>query len=233
VKTYCLSENEFRPIFKKIVINGTATMIIIGGIVTYFTLRENGFQHLEILWGVVPLMTIASVIGVLRGARIRKDAWVSYRLDLDESGVVRRQANVPEVRLSRSEVTRIRQFKDGLRIESSNRQSFIVIPRCIEGFEEIRVALSHWQEITDAPGLPRAVYFILLVLWMAVFLSAMCSTTREIIVPTAILSLIILAWSGILILSSRHVDSRIQKTAWFIILPFLALCVKLYLSINH
>jgi hypothetical protein len=76
----------------------------------------------------------------------------SVRIELDGSGVIYRQLGEEPLRISRADIVRARERRDGLLIETVDRRMSILVPRGLarDGDEAVRRDISAWVRIEPA-----------------------------------------------------------------------------------
>ena len=68
---------------------------------------------------------------------------------LAEDAIAREVAGFPAIRIARAEVAAIEELPAGLAVRDGNGRG-LVVPRELEGYEELRAALATWRPIARA-----------------------------------------------------------------------------------
>ena len=87
--------------------------------------------------------------------------WASLEVDLGDDFILRRQRDQPEIRIRREEITHLYDLGEGgLIIRGGSRHKQAVIPKSIEGYEELRSRLFQWRH--PEPATQQRLFWILL-----------------------------------------------------------------------
>ena len=77
--------------------------------------------------------------------------WASLEIDVGEDFILRRQEDLPEIRLSREEVTHLYNLGDGgVIVRAGSRHRQILIPKGIDDYDELRARLFQWKHPESA-----------------------------------------------------------------------------------
>jgi hypothetical protein len=127
------------------------------------------------LWavGLILVGTVGSAYFLAYRTGLQK-VKLSLRFLLSDKDLVRRREGWPDVRIRRSELTRLYERSGWLVVESAEPRRRIAIPNDVEGFTNIRTELSKSSPIVKPPRVsPLAIVpsIVSLLLWTLVLLS--------------------------------------------------------------
>jgi hypothetical protein len=191
------------------------------------------------LWGVVlaiPILTVAQLAGMQRARARRRRERESYRLMLDDRAIRRTLAGYADLQLQREEVVRIEAQEGGLVVHGRSSDQQIFIPRYLDGFNDVRLALASWTPIEQpaaARGLAGQKQLLAFVAEMALFGAIFLSDRPAIVVPAAILFIaggLVAIW---LIRKSPAIDTRTKRMILATLMPMAAAGYKAWLVLSR
>ncbi len=123
--------------------------------------------------------TIASIIvciGVMTFALLRvlsqnKEIWESIRIEITDEYIARSQVRIPQIRITRQEITSIEERDGGICIRTDDESKTLFIPSDLDenDYQEIRNKLSSWIAIQPKSQKAKTQNAILLVLLIVGF----------------------------------------------------------------
>lgn len=188
----------------------------------------------EIRFGTVAISLILLFVVLLslhKSIDQQKKIWNSYSLLVDSDSIRRFQDASAPIEISRTEISRIRDYPDGnIYVESEISKKGILIPSAIEDYSELRTLLTKWHEFEVSKSNRKL--NIALALLVAVFVSIVMrifytgeNETISIIIGIALLFIFI----GVAIYAyNRSVDKRAKRALWWFLLPILGIALCLY-----
>ena len=177
----------------------------------------------------IPLLIIPVLWGVRRSQSRQQLAWQSFELLLSSERIRRRMTGYPDIDIRRDEIRAIDEHGDWLVVRTTRGGPGLIIPKGLEGFEEVRQDLfsRHRVEKQSAGDARRLAWSLLTVVATlgAVALLAL-STDPMIVVPLAAMMVIGAGWAIWVVRRSPHIDERTKRTMWLVLLPAFGAVIK-------
>jgi hypothetical protein len=86
-----------------------------------------------------------------------KAIWKSIQIELGVDYIARRQLRIPEIRISRNEITRVEEVGSALFVRTANKYRSLAVPHSLENYEQVKATLSAWAPLIQTAGRRRAV----------------------------------------------------------------------------
>ena len=193
----------------------------------------------SLLPAVVAVLIVCGALasGLRKGLKQNQESWDSFELVIGDDFAIRRKKNFPELEIQRHEVTRIRESTTGLYLETKVKDHTIGIPRALNDYEDAKERLSRWMPLVHEQ--PRGWTAPTRWMWMyPVFMLAICavfflSGTKWVIVATGVPLILALSVGIWLIQRSVQFSTQIKRQSLVVVLPLLAIIVKLILAIRN
>ncbi len=108
-------------------------------------MRDSG-RGLDVL--VVPfmLLLVLAVFSYVRRMRRFRARWASFEIALEDGAIGRAVIGFPPIRILRADVASIEELRPGLAVRARDGRG-LVVPRELDGYEQVRDALAGWQTI--------------------------------------------------------------------------------------
>ncbi len=149
MKIYSLSQQGISNLRRRFIrrlsaILGMAFLIVLG--VNWWRGDDN--WTITLIVSIVVFVVVV-VITFSRGLQQVKEVWESIRVEVGDDYVARSQVRIPQVHISRDEITKIEEIEGGLCIRTSNKLRTLAIPLDLDAsdYQEIRSKLSAWKPI--------------------------------------------------------------------------------------
>jgi hypothetical protein len=238
MRTFKYDPKRFAEL-RKTMLTGSIPIIVIAlAAGLYMGLRNahSETSSVNVLLIAVPvsvfLALIAGGIGLARGVKRQRVLYESYRLTIDESGIIREQFNTPTIRIMKSDITLIaKNANRSFTIKGRNNREVIGIAGQVEDYEELEQILRQIKPFGGPAQKPllekygRFAGIVTIILFAAVFLS----NDKTIVTLSGILLIGLLGWSFTEVLRSKHIDARTKRGMYFVIFPIFAVLSKLAL----
>lgn len=230
MREFKLSAEQIERIKKKSLLNAIPLLLI--ALVAGFIIGNynSGYSNMQfVLPLVIVVAAIAVVIGLRYGNKINNDTLASYKIELLDDSIKKYQKNAPLIEIYQSEVVSITEVENrGMTIKTNNSGKCIHIPVYVEGYSELKEALSQWMSITAGKKVNNQfVQYLTSIATILGLAVVMLCSYPYIVVPVGIALLIALLWSQIKIQKNKNVDNRIKKTSYAIILPIIMIVAKM------
>jgi hypothetical protein len=113
-------------------------------------LPETSLSTLTPSMVVAVFLVVVLAYGVSRGLRQQREKWLSYELVVGPDFIIRKLEGLPDLQLTRNEVTNIQEQPFGLRVETADKRRLVFVHRSLVGYEEVKQRLRDWNEISYA-----------------------------------------------------------------------------------
>jgi len=142
LKTYKLDPEKF-PRIRRNIILGYILLALAGLGVVYLYIREALFGP---AWTLIPFILLMFAIACWYAIRQRRKYWEEFQLVVREDALTYQVHNSPEIRIKRSIVTGVKEFRQGLILSTSERENTLVIPKDLpeEEYSQIKHTLEKW-----------------------------------------------------------------------------------------
>jgi len=182
-------------------------------------------------YGVI-MAAYASVVAFWLPARMGRKlarSWETYVLEIGPDYLLRRQCDLPDLRIDFSEVQTVQSVPGRyLRISGTPRSQIITVPEAIEGYEEILQAvgglcavevqrLEFWQKNRLLMGIGLVGFPVML--W---------AESARIVIPLSLFLIALIAW--MLIWAKRSPNLR-TRTKWLMLVIYVPIMIACALKI--
>lgn len=117
----------------------------------------------------------------------------SIRVELDGSGIIYREARQEQKRISRADITRVRELKDGFWIQSVDPDLSLFIPFGLarDGDEQVRKDITSWTiiepPVRQGSMKQRTISWIA---WLAILLILLLANSLWVLIPAGVVLLV-------------------------------------------
>jgi hypothetical protein len=173
----------------------------------------------------VPVLLLLMGVSLIRTMKRERAAYFATEWDLGDDLIRRRMPHRPDIEIRKTEVKKIEQRSGGLLVRGAAAGQAIWIPGSVKGFSELSSRLSNWQTI-ERPNrrVPWPLISALVSVGsIATFVLVFVSHNPWLVVPLGLCFSAFLLWCTWYVRRSPHLDERIKKTAWFFLMPVVAL----------
>lgn len=232
MKTYKLSSEGFESVERKARNQTIIIFLILIAVMLFIVAPELSREPLSLASVPISFILIAAAAyaGIRKSSKGLQNRWSSYELSLIDDVVIRRQAQTPDIEIRRNQVVSLQETSSGdIIIKTDDRRKFIVVPASLNGREEVREHLAKWQKIellTERPIL-KILPIVTALGTIGAFATTVASQNIRVVLPVGFLLIAVLLWSLIEIQRSPHVEARIKRSAWLVLLPLLGVAVKI------
>lgn len=231
MKVFKISEKQIEMEKKKILIYAVPIILISLIVGLFIGIAGSGYKDIYLILPVLIVLTAAGIItGIVYGNKINTDSLSSYKIELLDNSIKRYQKNVSVIEIERSEVISITEVVNkGITIKTNNKNKYIYVPVFVEGYSELKEALSEWMNITISEKKKNNSQFLKTILNVGVILGIAVTMLCEysyIVIPVGIVMIIVLLWCFVMILINPQLDSKIKKNSLIIILPLSVILIR-------
>jgi hypothetical protein len=188
-----------------------------------------------IQYGLI-MVAYIGCLAVLYPRRLRQrliKCWETYDLEIGHDYLLRRQADIPDLRLHFDEVQAVEHVQGRyLRVIGKTKSRAIAIPESIDHFDQVLETVSflrpvrvrtieQWQKYraSMAAGLP---------IWMIM----LWATSSIVVIPLSLVMGSVAAWVFLWIQRNPNVSIRQKRIAWIYWLLFLVCILKLLVAVD-
>ncbi|HKV82613.1 MAG TPA: hypothetical protein VJP02_30975 [Candidatus Sulfotelmatobacter sp.] len=159
--------------------------------------------------------------------------WGTYDLEMGPDYLLRRQADLPDLRLDFSEVSAVAHVPGRyLRVVGKRGGQVISIPEGIEQFDQVLVAVSSIRPVELQRVQEWQKYRIFMAAALIMFVTMLWSTSPVVVIPLSITMGAVIVWTVFWIRRNPNLRRRTKMIAWFYLL-FLLMCgLKLLVAIE-
>lgn len=189
----------------------------------------------QLLMISLPIVALSLGWGFFRGLRQQKKGAESYRLFIEGDEIRRTQEGLPEVRISRSEVSKIHEAAGrGMTVQAVSPDRRISIPVALQDYDEVRSELADWrdfQEISSARAkwnsfASPAAGIITIAAFYVTFTAANPLVVETVGSLFGIAMLVCL----VVIQRSKDIPVKLKRNMWLMLLPLLSIGMKVWLA---
>jgi peptidoglycan/LPS O-acetylase OafA/YrhL len=240
LKTYHLPEDAFESAQRRnlplvLFVVGATVAIVIALALRGIDQNDSGWFALVVPAIMLPFLVFGFARGLRKSKALQRDQWMTYELLLGNNSVTRRMKGVPDLMLSRNDITVAREHPTGLTVGNKAKRQYIFINQSLVGFDEVRAQIAEWKPISP-PGWTshypaiRAVVFALFILAMLVFFTSRKSWLSLV---TGIPLVLVLIWVLIATWWSPVYSRKKKLRMLWGLLPLAGMIGGLYFAIKH
>ena len=195
----------------------------------YIGTRNAEYKDMPIILPLLILViAFAVVIGIRRSNKLTRESLSSYKIELLDNSIKKCQKNTPVIEIQKAEVVSIIEaVNQGITITTNNSANNIYIPASVEGYSELKESLSEWMDITVKEKNNGQLFGIVASVGTLIALAVvMLCEYSYIVIPVGIVMILGSIWGVVMIQRNPHLDSRIKKGSYIIILPIITVLSK-------
>ena len=206
----------------------TLLLVIAFSTVVYVALgaSKGGTPRLMLEYGVLMVAYMAYVAfwSPLRMKRRLKRCWETYDLEIGPDYFLRRQADLPDLRLSFAEVRSVEHVPGRyLRVIGKRAGQIISIPEGIEQFDLVLGVVSSVRPIELRRLQQWQKYRFFMAAGLILFMTMLWSTSPPVVIPLSIAMAGLILWTFFWIRRNPNLLRSTKIIAWFYLL-FLLMC---------
>jgi hypothetical protein len=172
---------------------------------------------------LTPILLISICVNGYRIYKRQESIWKSIRIDVGEYSISRNQLNLPEIRISRKNVTQIKETNQGLMISTANKFRSLVVPNALDqaDYDEIKNTLSAWTPIQAKSKSENTKIILLLFILLGGFGVVLFSKVVWLVLIVSVMMLAIYGYYYWLLSKDKGTDPGLKRSL-FIGIIFLA-----------
>ncbi len=184
---------------------------------------------------MTPLFIVLLAVGIYWGIQRQKVLFLSYRLTIDEHGIMREQATTPTIRLIREDIQKIYKDTNGsYAVKGNSINETILIPAQVQNPAALEERLARLSPLAPPPNLPvvtRALWMlpvVTLVLMVVVYVSV----NKTVVALSGTLLLGMLSYSLVATQRSKHVDGKTKRSMWLVLLVIASILAVMHAKLS-
>ncbi len=148
MNTYGVKPEGFSVVRKRVLLGG-GVVLVLALLGAAFAIPSR--DHTILPFGITAVIFFIIAGSVFsRNLRRLRETWSTYTLAIGEDFILKQQSHYPDIRINREEITTIQKAYTGeLAVKTRNWRRFILIPRSLNGIEEVERLLSQWKPIVQ------------------------------------------------------------------------------------
>lgn len=159
--------------------------------------------------------------------------WETYELEIGPDYLLRRQADIPELRLKFDEVQAVEHVQGRyLRVIGNSRGRVIAIPEGIDQFDKVLKAISSLFPVRARAIEQWQKYRAFMAVGLLLFVTMLWATSPRAVIPLSLATGSVIVWVFYWIRRNPNVAESTKRIAWIYWL-FFAMCVlKLFVAVE-
>lgn len=159
--------------------------------------------------------------------------WETYDLEIGHDYLLRRQADIPDVRLQFDEV-RVVEHVQGryLRLIGKTKSRAIAMPEGIDQFDQVLETLSSLRPVRVRTIEQWQKYRVFMAAGLLLFISIFWSTSPVVIIPLSLAMGSVIVWVSLWIRRNPNIPESRKRIAWIYWLFFVICALKLFVAVE-
>ncbi len=230
MRTYTVKPEGIEVVRKRMLLFGAAfTVVVISSV--WLLLPDIN----PLAFGIT--MLIVALVGGFafrRGMQRLAETWPTYTLTVADDHILKQQSHYPDIRIGRDEVKSIQKvFTGEIAVKTRDWKKFIVIPRSLNGIEEVEAVLRQWKPVKTVPRAKTILLYLMPVLVGVLFLAAIRGYLRGgapspgVIFAVAIVILVLNLFVMRTVRRIPNLDERSKPKRWRSVLMIVSIVLLL------
>jgi hypothetical protein len=158
--------------------------------------------------------------------------WETYDLEIGPDYLLRRQADIPELRLQFNEVQAVEHVQGRyLRVIGKTKSRVIAIPDGIDHFDQILETVSSVRPIHVRKVEQWQKYRAFMAAGLLLFITLLWSTSPVVVIPLSLAMGSLIVWVFFWILRNPNISGSRKRIAWIYWLFFAVCVLKLFVAV--
>ncbi len=224
-----IKENGFKEIRKQILIHTIPLVLIaaaVGIVISEYGSNNNAGSEINVLPYVIPIIIGALALGLNKGIKRQKVIYESYNIKIDDTCIIREQANTSSVRILFTDIKKITKTNQGgLVITGNNSSDILLVPSQIDdmaSLENILQANCTTQIIISKPLFQRLTIPLSLAI-LGLMTTTYISTNKLLVSVCGTTMIIFMILSLINIQTNKNIDKRTKRSSYLVIIVILSI----------
>ncbi|MCL4523556.1 MAG: hypothetical protein M1453_02850 [Acidobacteria bacterium] len=219
MKTYRFTPEAIDKLNRRFA-RGIPITIGLGAISSLFVAKLQFDWFVVILPLIVSILLIPFIPKFLR--KHQDEVWGAYELVLKDDSLLQKQKGMSDIEISRGEITSLGRGPGGeLIVRTASRYKKIIIPKELDGFEELKMILERWQPLEAATSqrLEQLVTSVGTFAFLAVHYARDWIKDQRYLVLADLAFAIAMLWICIETQRNPYVDARTKRWTWLVVFP--------------
>jgi len=194
--------------------------VTVGIVISYVNSKDKGID-INVLPIIIPLLGGAVGFGIYRGLNRQKALFESYTLTITNNLVTREQINTPAISIYFNDIKEItKNKKGGFTIKGKEAVDLIWVPIQIDNHSQLEKTLQDILPLTvrDKVSLLQKYPALTALATLGLMFCVYTADNKIIVGLTGSILVTLLIWSFVKIRSSKNVDNKTKKSAWWVFL---------------
>lgn len=159
--------------------------------------------------------------------------WETYDLEIGPDYLLRRQADIPDLRLQFDEVQAVGHVHGrGLRVIGKSKGHVIAIPESIDQFAEILKTISSICPVRVRTIEQWQKYRVFMAAGLLLFVIMLWTTSPVFVIPLSLAMNLVIVWLFFWIRRNQNIPETSKRIAWIYWLFFAICVVKLFVALE-
>jgi len=216
MQTFKIRQGGFKEIRRAMLIRTIPILVIV---LTFgITIASKSLNYTEILPYYIPFIVVLLVFGIYRGVNRQKSLFDSYTLTVTNNLISREQANTQTISIYFNDIKEISKHKNGsFTIKGKDRSDIIAIPSQIDNYYQLETTLHDIRPIVakDNVSFLQKYQSLTAIIVVGLMLCVYTVNNKIIVALAGTTFTAIMIWSFAKIRSSKNIDRRTKKIAWW------------------
>jgi hypothetical protein len=198
-------------------------------------LSKGATPKLMIIYGLMMAAYIGYLV-VWHPRKIRRRlirCWETYDLEIGHNYLLRRQADIPDLRMQFDEVQAVEHVPGRyLRVIGKSKGQVIAIPEGIDQFGEVLKAISAVCPVRVRKIEQWQKYRAFMAAGLLLFVIMLWATSPVVVIPLSLVMGSVIVWIFFWIRRNTNISGNSKRIAWIYWLFFVACFLKLFVAVN-
>jgi hypothetical protein len=182
---------------------------------------------------MVAYMAYVAFWSPLKMKRRLKRCWETYELEIGHDYLLRRQADLPDLRLDFSDVQAVEHVPGRyLRVIGKPKKRVLAIPEGVEDFDQILKAVSAVRTVRVQNIQQWQKYRVFMAAGLILYVTMLWSTSPPVVIPLSLVMGSVIAWVFFWVRGNPNITSSTKRIVWVYLLFLLMCALKLFVAVS-
>jgi len=220
--------SSYMPTLVLVVVLSTVVFVALG-------ISKGATRWSMILYGLLMVAYVAylAVWYPLRMRRRLSKCWETYDLEVGHGYLLRRQADIPDLRLQFDEVQSVERVQGRyLRVIGKTKNRVISIPESIDHFDQVLETVSALRPVRARTIEQWQKYRAVMAVGLLLFMVTLWATSPVVVIPLSLVMSSVIVWVFFWFRRNPNVSIKQKRIAWIYWLFFLVCVLKLLVAVE-